>query len=1028
MRIAWATSRPRHEFTLLRTCRKGPSGKVQRLKLQEKAAQPSVSELGFSENKLTVPDDGQASCVGSVAPSSQIEQVISEIWAEFLQQPQVDIHCNFFALGGHSLLAIKCLSRLREKLPIALSLSDFFEHATVAQQAALIRRRLWTDAAADGQAPGPQHAPLTGPQIIPLRNRTLPCPLSPAQRRLWFLEQLNPGLPIYNESEAVRFRGELNVDAMEQALNAIIERHEILRSTIQMIDGQPMALVHENWPLDLKKIDLSALAPAQRQAEVERLLIAEPRRLYHLEVEPGIRATLLRLGPQEHVFILLMHHLVCDWSSEGVFWRELSALYRAFSRGEPPNLTTLPIQHGDYAAWQQEHVARTNFAEDLAFWEENLRGAPELLELPTDRPRPRTISYRGGKQRFRIDRVLANALRDCSRQEKTTLFTVFAAVLNTLLYRYSGQEDILLGIPMADRDRPELQPLIGFLLHIGVLRTKFSGEMTFRELLAAVQKGVLGLYGHRTVPFDQVVSKIQPERNLSYAPLVQVMFNWRDRDQLLTFIGMDGLAVESLLAETKTSKFDLVLLLTDCGDDILVEMEYSADLFDDSRIERMFGHYQKLLEAATTNPDRRLAELTILTDAERQQLLIDWNQTTVDYPKDRCVHELIEEQAQLAPEAVAVVFEDAQLTYRQLNERANQLAYHLQELGVGPNTLVAVCVERSVEMVVGLLGVLKAGGAYLPLDPSYPTERLEFMLHDSGTPLLLTHQRLRDQLQVPNARILCLEADWETIAKSPTQSPKRGVGPENLAYVIYTSGSTGEPKGVELTHEGLLNLIFWHRRTYQVSPTDRATQLAGVAFDASVWELWPYLTAGASIHMPDEDTRLLPEKLRDWLVEHEITLSFVPTPLAEALVALTWPSKVALRAMLTGGDRLTCHVPPSLPFPLVNHYGPTEGTVVATCAVVDIESQGGKAPPIGKPIANTQAYVLDTHLQPLPIGIPGELHGRRRWTGTRLLIPPRVNCGEVHRQSVQSPARGAALQDRGPGSVLASWNDRVPGA
>jgi amino acid adenylation domain-containing protein len=945
---------------------KGPSGKVQRLRLLDNVAQPSALKSAPFNGNHGLARGTSAATSDGMPP---IEAIIATIWAELLKQPQVDLHSNFFALGGHSLLAIQCLARVREKLSVALSLSDFFEHPTIAQQTVLVERRLGREEAATEQ-----NLPTNSQETIPLRNRTLPCPLSPAQRRLWFLEQLNPGLPIYNESEAVRLQGELNVNALEQALNTIIERHEILRSTIQISGGEPTAVVHEKWPLRLKKIDLSDLPPIQRQAEVERLLIAEPRRLYHLEVEPGIRATLLRLGPQEHVFILLMHHLVCDWSSEGVLWRELSALYRALVRGESPTLPNLPIQHGDYAAWQQKRIAETNFSEDLAFWEANLREAPALLELPTDRPRPRAISDSGGRQRFRIDRTLADALRESSRQEKTSLFTFFAAALNTMLYRYSNQEDILLGIPMADRDRQELQPLIGFLTQSGVLRTKLSGDMTFRELLAAVQKGVLGLYGHRAVPFDQVVNKLRPERNLSYAPLAQVWLNWRDRDQQLAFIGMDALAVESLLSETKTSKFDLVLLLTDLGDDICVEMEYSADLFDDSRIERMFGHYQKLLEAAAGNPDRRLAELPMLTDAEAQQLLIDWNQTQIHYPKNKCVHELIEDQAQRAPEAVAAVSNNAQLTYGQLNNRANQLAHHLQKLGVGPDTLVAVCMERSVDMLVGLLGILKAGGAYVPLDPSYPKERLAFTLNDSGTALLLTHERLLDQLHSSDCRVLCMDTDWEVIAKSPTENPTSGVGPENLAYVIYTSGSTGEPKGVQLMHDGLLNLIFWHRRTYQVSPDDRATQLAGVGFDASVWELWPYLTAGACIYMPDEDTRLLPERLRDWLVEHEITLTFVPTPLAEALIALPWPSKITLRAMLTGGDRLTRYVPSSLPFPVVNHYGPSESTVVTTCAAVDIEGQSAKPPPIGKPIANTQIYVLDNHLKPLPIGIPGELH------------------------------------------------------
>ena len=608
---------------------KGPSGKVQRLRLREKAEQLSVSEAGSRRDEATARGDGQASPVGSVVPSTPLEQIIAETWAKLLMQPQVDVHSNFFSLGGHSLLAIQCLSLLREKLPITLSLSDFFENATVAQQAALIRNRLRPDnlSSVDSTVAWEQEllqkAGLpAADEAIPPRDRSLPCPLSPNQQRIWFMEQLNSGVPVYNESEAVRLRGELNIDLVEKALNVIIVRHENLRTTIETTGDEPSAVVHESWPLRLKQIDLSLLPLAQRQAEVERLLIDEPRLPYHLETEPGIRATLLRLGQMEHVLILMMHHLICDWSSEGVLWRELSALYRAGCAGQPLELPALPIQHGDYAVWQQQQMTRKDLAKDLAYWEENLRGAPALLDLPMDKPRrPPTISYRGARQRSRIPSRLTLALRDCSRQEGVSLFTVFTAALDTLLYRYTGQEDILVGIPLADRDRPELQSMIGFLLHTHVLRTQLSGDLSFRELLARVQKGVLDLYAHRSPPFDQVVSRVQPRRNLSYSPLFQVVLNWRDRDQQLSFIGLEGLEVESLLAESRTSKFDLTLMLTDEGDSIDLQMEYSTDLFDDARIERMVEHLRTLLEGAVTNPEQRLADLPLLTSAERHQLL-----------------------------------------------------------------------------------------------------------------------------------------------------------------------------------------------------------------------------------------------------------------------------------------------------------------------------------------------------------------------------------------------------------------------
>jgi amino acid adenylation domain-containing protein len=977
---------------------KGPSGKVQRLKLQEKAAQLFVAQPVFSENQSIVLGDGQTSTVGSAPRSGDIEQIISETWAELLQQPQVDIHCNFFALGGHSLLAIRCLSGLREKLPVPLSLSDFFENPSVAQLAALVRRRLRRDAAADGQAqpdetsaamqqdPLRERDPIAGPRMIPQRNRALPCPLSPAQERLWFVEQLNPGLPVYCESEAVRLCGEPNVDALEQALNAVIGRHEILRSTIQVIDGQPTAVVHEKWPLRFKKIDLSPLAPAQREAEVERLLIAEPRRLYHLEVEPGIRATLLRLGPQEHVFILLMHHIVCDWSSEGVLWRELSALYRAISRGQSPDLPALPIQHGDYAAWQQKQIANTNFAEDLAFWEDNLRGAPELLELPTDRPRPRAVSYRGRKQRFRIDRILANALRECSRREKTSLFTIFAAALNTLLYRYSGQEDILLGIPIADRDRPELQPLIGFLLQIGVLRTKFSGEMTFRELLAVVQKGVLGLYDHR-VPFDQVVSRIAPQRDLSYAPLFQVMINWRDRDQLLSFIGIDGLVVESLLAESRTAKFDLALMLTIGGDTIDLEVEYSTDLFDEARIERMVGHFSTLLEAAAASPDRRLSDLPLLTQAERQRLLVEWNQTAVAYPKDQCVHQLFEEQVERTPDATAVAFKDKRMTYRQLNERANQLAHYLQKLDVGPDTLVGICVERSLEMVVGLLGILKAGGAYVPLDPAYPAERLAYMLEDSAPVAVLTDGRARTALQSALAglaerpAVLDLERDAAAWADWPADNPdlaEVGLTSHNLAYVIYTSGSTGQPKGVLIEHSGLCNYLYCALDNY--APIKDAIVSSPLAFDATVTSLYtPLLSSGV--------VRILPEQGEIDSLNEQVgkgracgLVKITPSHL-EALGhwVLSRRSHTSVQIFVVGGEALPASTVElwrkiQASVRVINEYGPTE-TVVG-CIVYDVPQQfePSQTIKIGRPISNTRIYLLDAHREPVPIGVSGEIY------------------------------------------------------
>ena len=522
------------------------------------------------------------------------------------------------------------------RFPVPLSISDFFENASVAQLALLLCGR-------QTGAAGPQDAATP----IPPRDRTRPCPLSPAQQRIWFFRELAPLVPLYNESEAVLLKGELQVEAMERALNVVIARHEILRSTIAVVEEQPSLIVHEEWPLRFKQLEISALEQVQRQAEVERLLVEEPRLPYNLEKEPGIRATLLRLSAREHVFILMMHHLVCDWSSEGVLWREMSAAYHAFVHGEALTLAPLPVQFGDYAAWQQQQTEAV-FAGDLEFWERNLKGAPGLLELPSDRPRPPELSYRGARRRFCFGGPLVEALRDCSRRERVSLFTVFAAALDVVLYRYTGREDILLGIPLADRERAELQPLIGFLLHTQVLRARLSDGLSCRELLAQVQKAVLELYSHSAAPFDRVVNRLQPERNLSYSPLFQVMLNWRDRDQLLSVIGMDGLEVESLLAESRTSKFDLTVMLTDCGEEVWMELEYGVDLFDAGRMERLAGHYETVLEALAAGPERPLRDLPLLTATERLQLA-EYNQTLVPNAEARCVHELIEEASRSRP-------------------------------------------------------------------------------------------------------------------------------------------------------------------------------------------------------------------------------------------------------------------------------------------------------------------------------------------------------------------------------------------
>ena len=957
---------------------KGPSGKVQRLKLQEDLAERSFSLTASGvQDQIRSSDEAQAS-------SAQIEKIIAETWANLLKLPSVDPQSNFFSLGGHSLLAIQCLARLRNKLTIRMSLSDFFENPTIAEQAALIRS--WVEfgagSSADASAslrPDLSHdaAPSFAAETIPPRDRSRPCPLSPNQRRLWFMELVVGGEPVYNEAEAVRLNGELKLEVLEGALNAVIARHENLRTSFRTIDNEPTTFVHDGWRLQIKQIDLSSLTPAQREAEAARLLIDEPRRPYKLDTEPAIRVTLLNLGPTEHILILMMHHIICDWGSTGNLWRDLSASYRAGCRGLPLELSVLPIQHGDYAVWQHDLSSRAEFAEDLAYWQEKLRGAPALLQLPTDRPRPPVLSYRGARRRFQIPTALTQAVRDCSRKEKVSLFAFFATTLNVLLYRYTGQDDILLGIPLSDRDRPELQTVIGFLLHTHVLRTRLDENLRFRELLLHVQKDSLDLYAHRSPPFDEVVSALQPARSSSYSPFFQVGLNWRDRDQLLSVIGLEGLEVELVLAESRTAKFDLTLMLTDGDDSIDLEIEYNTDLFDEARIERMVGHFGTVLEAAVADTDRRLSELPLLTDAELQQLVVDWNRMEVAYPQDRCLHQLFEEQVDRTPDATAVVFEHRQLTYRELNQRANQLARYLQKLGVGSDALVAICVERSLEMVVGLLGVLKAGGAYVPLDPSYPSERLEFMLADTGSPILLTLSGLQHRLLGCDRLVLRLDADWPLIAGEIADNVASAAKIEQLAYMIYTSGSTGRPKGVMIPHRAIVNHLRWMQSTFPLDNGDSVLQKYAISFDPSVWECFAPLIAGARLVIASAGGQTDPEYLVQTIVDQGITvLQLVPSQLRMLLEVSGFRTCTTLRRVFVGGEvldgDLAARFHGSINAELYNLYGPTEATIASTFFLVP-HDHPTEAVPIGRPIANTQLYVVDIWGQPVPIGVRGEL-------------------------------------------------------
>jgi len=813
-------------------------------------------------------------------------------------------------------------------------------------------------------------------QTIPPRAESDSAPLSFAQQRLWFLDQLEPDSFLYHVPRAIRINGALKVEALHRTLETIVARHEVLRTTFATAGGNPVQVISPTLSMPLPVEDLSELSEPGREAEALRLTAEEAQRPFDLARGPLLRANLLRLGAEEHILLLNMHHIVSDGWSHGVFVRELTALYEAFSQGNPSPLEELPIQYADYALWQREWLQGEVLEEHLGYWKQRLTGAPAMLELPTDRPRPAVQSYRGALHPLVLSKSLSESLKVLSQREGVTLFMTLLAAFQTLLARYTGQEDIVVGTDVANRTRVETEGLIGFFVNALVLRTDLSGDPSFRELLSRVREVTLGAYEHQDLPFEKLVEELRPERSLSRAPLFQMMFTMQNAPR--SALELSGLVLCSMEVDRETAKFDLALFMSEQAEGLEGAVEYSSDLFDAATIARMLLHFQVLLEAIVADPEQRLSALPLLTDAERHQLLVEWNDTWKDYPQDQCLHELFEAQVEQTPEAVAVVFEQEQLTYRELNARANHVAHHLRSLGVRPEVLVGIMLERSIEMVVGLLGILKAGGAYVPLDATYPQERLAFMLEDAAVPVLLTEQRLLESVSRRETEVVCLDADWEQIAQESAGNPNSGVAAENLAYVIYTSGSTGKPKGAMNTHRGICNRLLWMQDAYQLTEADRVLQKTPFSFDVSVWEFfWPLLIgARLVVARPGghQDSAYLVDLIR---AQQITTLHFVPSMLQVFLEERGLERCTSLKQVMCSGEALPFELQERffarLNAALHNLYGPTEAAVDVTFWECERES-GLRIVPIGRPIANTQLYVLDRHLNPEPVGVPGELY------------------------------------------------------
>jgi amino acid adenylation domain-containing protein len=809
-------------------------------------------------------------------------------------------------------------------------------------------------------------------------------PLSFAQQRLWFLDQLQPGNSLYNEPAAVLLQGSLNVTALEQSFNEIVKRHEVLRTTFTLVEGQTVQVVAPSLTLALPLLDLQWLPAKEREIEVQRLVAEAAEQPFDLVEGPLVRVTLLKLGEAEHVLLFAMHHIIYDIWSRKIIIQELATLYNAFSAGKPSPLPDLPIQYTDFAIWQRQWLQGEVLESLLSYWQQQLGSHPPILQLPTDRPRPRTQTFRGARESLSLPANLTEALKKLSREAGVTLFMTLLAAFKTLLHRYTGQDDIFVGSPIANRNRAELEGLIGFFVNTLVLRTDLSGNPSFRELLERVREVALGAYAHQDLPFEYLVEELQPDRNLSHNSLFQVAFVFQNAPT--EELKLPDLTLSFLTQENRTAKFDLTLLIEDTESGLRGHFEYNTDLFDAPTITRMAQHFCTLLSGIAAASERRISELPLLTEAERHQLLVEWNQTRADYPKDRFIHQLFEERVEQSPDAIAVVFENQHLTYRELNAKANQLARHLQALGVKPDVLVGICVERSLEMVVGLLGILKAGGAYVPLDPTYPSERLAFMLEDSQIPVLLTLERLVERLPEHGARVVCLEADWDAIARESEENPICVVNSENLAYVIYTSGSTGQPKGVLITHANVVRLFAATQSWFQFSDRDVWTLFHSYAFDFSVWELWGALLYGGRLVVVPYWVSRSPDVFYDLLCKEQVTvLNQTPSAFCQLMRVEETSStakELSLRWVIFGGEALNLQ---SLkPWferhgdrcpQLVNMYGITETTVHVTyrpLTAADVNLTSGSA--IGCRIPDLQIYILDRDRQPVPIGVPGEMY------------------------------------------------------
>ncbi|OJW54632.1 MAG: hypothetical protein BGO67_05225 [Alphaproteobacteria bacterium 41-28] len=906
-----------------------------------------------------------------VAPTTQIEQELVKIWSEVLCIEKIGIHDNFFRIGGHSLLATQVISRIRSIYNVDLSLRSFFDHPTILALSQDIELLKTNDL-------------LSYVPPILAQQRPEVLPLSFAQQRLWFLDQLIPDTALYNVPTALRLSGNLNLQNLVDAFNALITRHEILRTIFPVIEGEARQLIlpHLTVRLSENLQDFSALPESQQRTSVENLASQEAYTPFDLSSGPLIRLKLLKLSSQEHIFLMTLHHIIADGWSMSIFFKELSALYNAYLEDKELDLPPLPIQYADFALWQRNWLQGKVLEAQLSYWKSQLSDIPDLLELPTDKPRPKELTYKGNYYQVTLSKEVKDKLNLLSQEQGCSLFMTLLAAFQILLHRYTRQKDIVVGSPIANRHYKEIEGLVGFFVNTLALKTTFEGTESFLDILHQVKDTTLHAYQHQDVYFDQLVDHLNVTRELNKNPVFQVEFSLDSSLSEAPYF-LSGLTVDPISTSYVVSTFDLKVGALEHEEGIDIEFKYAIDLFEEETIKRFSSHFEEIIKAILNNPDHLIQTLPMLTSSEKQQLLVEWNDTKASYPKNKTIQQLFEEQVKKSPDNVAVVYKDQELTYKELNEKANQLAHYLRSLGVEPDTLVAIAVERSLEMIIGLLGILKAGGAYVPIDSDYPQERLQFMLEDTNAPIILTDTKVIDKLPTTFARLICLDEEWETISTLPSSNLLSLTHSHHLAYVIYTSGSTGKPKGVMIDHGNFLHYINHSKITYPLSQAGRTLLHSSVAFDMSITSVFLPLISGNILQVAS--TQAQGDSLEKINKEFG-QLSFIKlTPTHLGALKETLPSHLMdnrERCFIVGGENLLKEdLSPWLnnqyfsTSSIFNEYGPTEATV--GCCVFKIsglESISQLSVPIGRPISNTQIYILDNNMNPVPTGVRGEIY------------------------------------------------------